>query len=129
MSTNLEPGVIPEFTMGERLTKARKMTGLDQKQFADLIGVVRATISNAERDVYQPRPILLNAWSLVTGVPREWLETGRVPQSPTPQGLPRLDSNQQPFGPRLNPLGYDLTPLRIVRQVVHPVTSLREVAA
>jgi transcriptional regulator with XRE-family HTH domain len=84
MSTDVAAGIVPEFTVGERLKKARQLTRLDQDEFARLVGVVRATVSNAERDIYPPKPILLNAWSLATGVPRLWLETGKVSRSEGP---------------------------------------------
>ena len=62
--------------MGDRLQKAREVTGLNTREFADAIGVSQKTVTDAENDRRQPRRIMLNAWSLATGVPREWLETG-----------------------------------------------------
>jgi transcriptional regulator with XRE-family HTH domain len=64
--------------MGDRLQKAREVTGLNTREFADAIGVSQKTVTDAENDRRQPRRIMLNAWSLATGVPREWLETGEV---------------------------------------------------
>jgi transcriptional regulator with XRE-family HTH domain len=48
---------------------------------------------------------------------------GGIGGSPTPQGLPRLGSNQQPFGHSLNPLGYDPHPSLIVPHLVRPVMN------
>lgn len=76
MSTHLEAGVIPAWTRGDRLRKARQLTGMTTHEFADTIGVSQKTISDAENDKRAMRRIMLNAWSLATGVPVEWLEHG-----------------------------------------------------
>ena len=103
MTTTPEPGLIPAWTRGDRLRKARTTTGLTTRDFAERIGVSQKTITDAENDKRPTvRKILLNAWSLATGVPVEWLENGATPTEPLgPDGgvtLPRLDSNQQPSG-------------------------------
>lgn len=79
-------GVVPEFTVGDRLRKARELTGLDQGPFAEQLGVSRGTVSNYERSTTEHyKPIVLRAWALATGVPLEWIETGQGPSSgPTP---------------------------------------------
>jgi transcriptional regulator with XRE-family HTH domain len=101
MTTSPDPGHIPEWTRGDRLRKARLLTGMTTRDFATHVGVSQKTITDAENDKRATvRKILLNAWSLATGVPVEWLENGADPtSSPTPgpaNPLPRLDSNQQP---------------------------------
>ena len=99
MSISTDIGAVPTWTVADRLRKAREHAGLDQTELADLVGISRNTISNYERGQTAPkRPVLL-AWSLATGVPRAWLETGAEPdpQGPAPDGgLPHLDSNQEP---------------------------------
>jgi hypothetical protein len=40
MTTLHSAGVIPEFTLGDRLRKARELTGLSIRRFADEIGVI-----------------------------------------------------------------------------------------
>jgi transcriptional regulator with XRE-family HTH domain len=99
-------GPIPQFTMGDRLRKARELAGVESGDFADEIGVSRNTITNYERDKVRPRKIVLNAWALRTGVPLQWLLTGTAPASP-PEGdaaeavdtsCARRDSNPQPSG-------------------------------
>jgi len=77
-----EAGVVPEWTMGDRLRKARARTGLTVKGFADRIGVSEKTINNAEGDKRAVRKITLNAWAYETGVNRRWLETGQGPTTP-----------------------------------------------
>lgn len=102
MSTQTEVGTIPQFTIHDRLRKARETTGLDQATFASELGVSRNTVSNYETGgIDHPRKIVLGAWAMRTGVPLEWLQTGENPQQDGPDGglvLPRLDSNQQPSG-------------------------------
>lgn len=85
MST--QPGVhIPVFTQGDRLRKARQLTGLTTRDFAEALGVSQTTITNAENDNSKVRKITLNAWSLRTGVPVEWLVAGVTSDSPDPDG-------------------------------------------
>jgi transcriptional regulator with XRE-family HTH domain len=74
--------VIPEFTVGDRLRKARELTGLDQQRFADEIGISRQSVSNYELGNTKVRKIVLIAWQMRTGVPVEWLEHGRLTQPP-----------------------------------------------
>jgi transcriptional regulator with XRE-family HTH domain len=109
--TETAPGLVPAWTLADRLRKARVHRGLEQGQLADLIGIGRSSIGNYERGEQTPkRPVLL-AWSVVTGVPLKWIETGKTPPGPNdPDGgipnddtgtaLPRLDSNQEPAGYR-----------------------------
>lgn len=95
---------IPQWTRGDRLGKARRTTGLGVREFAAQIGVSTKTISDAENDKRAVRRATLKAWALVTGVPLKWLETGEAPRPDDPDEglrlLPRLDSNQEPFGYR-----------------------------
>lgn len=83
MTTQRE-SIVPEWTMGDRLRKARSLTGLGVREFAELIGVSHGTVTNAETDARAVRTITLNAWAAHTGVSREWLETGQGSAGPTP---------------------------------------------
>ncbi|MEC4837471.1 helix-turn-helix transcriptional regulator [Mycobacteroides chelonae] len=103
MTTAYDAGDVPEILVRHRLRIAREHRGLEQAELADLIGVSRNTISNAENGRNEPRKILLNAWALACGVPVKWIENGgtpgRGPSGPDGAGkekLPRLDSNQEP---------------------------------
>lgn len=69
---------VPQWTLGDRLRKARTRTGMTVAEFAETIGVSSRTINSAENDERAVRKITMNAWSLATGVPIEWLETGRA---------------------------------------------------
>ena len=80
MSTQAMAGLIPVFTIHDRLRKAREASGLDQHQLAEAMGVSRATVSNYETGFSsKPRKIVLNAWAMATGVPIQWIETGTAP--------------------------------------------------
>ncbi len=86
MTTAQIHGSIPNWHMGDRLRKAREQVGLDQQQLADTIGVSRRTVGNAESGKHAVRKIVLNAWSLATGVPLVWLETDESPHPAGPNG-------------------------------------------
>jgi DNA-binding XRE family transcriptional regulator len=85
MSKTTDSGIIPSFTQGDRLRKARELTGLSIADFADLLGVSARTVGNAELDRVKVRTITLQAWSRTTGVPVEWLQHGG-PSNPAPGG-------------------------------------------
>lgn len=74
---------VPVWTVGDRLRKARSLTGLTARDFAEEIGVSQKTVTNAEGDRHVVRKIVLNAWALRTGVPVEWLERGTIPGRPS----------------------------------------------
>lgn len=72
--------LVPTWTVGDRLRKARELTGLDAVEFADAIGVHRDTVANYEKgNTSRPRRVVLNAWAARTGVDYEWLMTGQMP--------------------------------------------------
>ncbi|MGW0052090.1 helix-turn-helix transcriptional regulator [Nocardia nova] len=103
MTSAYEVGRIPEITLAHRLRIARETAGLDQGQLAELMGVSRNSVGNAESGKHTPRKILINAWALATGVPAYWLETGN-PHPGGPDGgiftmRARRDSNSQPSDP------------------------------
>lgn len=79
MTRSHEAGASPPILLKHRLLIAREFAGLEQSQLAELIGVARNTISNAERGVVKPRKITLNAWAHVCNVDRDWLEHGSQP--------------------------------------------------
>lgn len=82
-------GLVPEFTIADRLRKAREVTGMDQGPFAELLGVSRGTVSNYERGTTENyKPIVLRAWAMATGVSIGWIQEGGNPSGPTPSGTP-----------------------------------------
>lgn len=75
--TQQPAGIVLEFTIGDRLRKAREYAGYDQGPFAALLEVSRGTVSNYERGVGERRkPIVVREWARITGVSRKWIETG-----------------------------------------------------
>lgn len=66
---------IPPLTLGWRLKMS--LGEMPVHEMADQLGVSRATLSRWMGDKgAPPRRAYLAAWSLATGVPVEWLETG-----------------------------------------------------
>ncbi len=84
MSTDAQARV-PEWTLGDRLRKARQSAGFEQSDFAEATGIARGTIHNYEQDKTRPKRPYLLTWAMATGVPIEWLEDGQAPR-PTPPG-------------------------------------------
>lgn len=66
---------IPEWTVGDRLRKARDLAGLSQGEMADKLGVKRTSLSAWERGENQPRNFLdiVNRWGEITGVDPGWI--------------------------------------------------------
>lgn len=109
MTVHADTGLIPELTLGWRLRMARELTGMGLREFAAHIGVAPDTLTSAEKDRRKVRPITINAYALATGVDREWLETGKTPDQPEPDGgLPEVRawrySKPQPSDPKVLPL-------------------------
>lgn len=69
----------PPITVADRLRIARRYAGLDQDTLAEVIGVARSTISNAESGRVRPRRITVRAWAMACGVPLSWIEHGFGP--------------------------------------------------
>lgn len=90
MSMNLAQGGlrIPEFTVGERMRKAREEAGLSQEEMATEIGIARRSIGRYEAGTAVKKSVLL-LYAMRTQVPVEWLETGKC----TPRDL-----NPEPTG-------------------------------
>ena len=72
--------VVPQWTLTDRLRKARESAGLNQPQLAEALGVSSNTVGNYERGFTTPRRMVLMAWAMVTGVPVEWLENDEDPR-------------------------------------------------
>lgn len=68
-------GLVPEWTLGERLRKAREEAGLDRDEMAARMQVSERTLRNWERDANLPRYSLLIAkeWAEITQVDLAWL--------------------------------------------------------
>ena len=88
-------GLIPEFTIADRLKLARELSGLDQDGLAALTDTSRSTIRNYEnrRHTGKRKILVLKQWALATGVNLGWLETGAgdPTTTPPPDGEPAGD--------------------------------------
>ena len=69
--------IVPAWTMGDRLRKAREQADLSSQQMADHLVVSRNTIRNYESGHTTNIPAAkLAKWAEVTRVPAVWLLTG-----------------------------------------------------
>ena len=91
-------GLVPTWTVADRLRKSRELTGQDQAAFADSVGISRTSVGNAERGDVVPRRLTLKMWAMATGVNLQWLETGQAPVNPGPDDAlcAARDSNPEP---------------------------------
>lgn len=79
-------GVVPEWTLADRLRKARESAGLNQTRLGEVTGISRRSISSYESGEAAPRRPQLIAWAMATGVPLVWLENGESPRQDGPDG-------------------------------------------
>ncbi|WP_366475729.1 helix-turn-helix transcriptional regulator [Demequina sp.] len=102
--------MIPDIDVPVRLRVAREQSGYDGKQaeFARLIGIGATTLTRYEKGYSRPKPIVVKAWALATGVPLEWILYGVVPEHERADvgelravggKRARRDSNPQPSDP------------------------------
>lgn len=85
---------IPQWTLADRLRKARDHAGLNQADFAKRIGIARSSIVNYETGRTSPsRPVILS-WAFATGVSLEWL-IGDTPNSPNKRRLRTTERREQ----------------------------------
>lgn len=71
--TDIPDAAAPQWTLADRLLKARVSAELEQHDLAELTGISRQSISNYERGKYVPRRPALLAIAFATGVPLQWL--------------------------------------------------------
>lgn len=66
---------VPNWTLGDRLRKAREHAGFEQGELAARIGISRNTVGNYELDRGQrgPKMLVLRAWAHECDVPLDWL--------------------------------------------------------
>lgn len=95
-------GRIPQWTLGERLRKAREDAEMSQQQLADLVGISRRSVSAYESGDSTPRRPVLLAWALATGVNMGWLHQDEALRAAAqPEGSSNAecairDSNAEP---------------------------------
>ncbi len=78
----------PDFTLADRLRKAREFAGLEQNELAALTHISRNTIGNYEGGKVRPKMSYLMLWAQVCGVDLDWLCGDDVRPTVTRQYLP-----------------------------------------
>jgi transcriptional regulator with XRE-family HTH domain len=73
--TTNDISVVPEWTLTDRLRKAREVAGYTQQELAGRIGVTKATVSRAERGEGITHRTLMQ-WAAETHVQLEWINAG-----------------------------------------------------
>lgn len=73
--------IVPTWTLGDRLEKARHEAHMTQPELAETMGISRRSIIRFETDEKVPSRALLVAWSHFTNVDLHWL-TGNEPDPP-----------------------------------------------
>ena len=88
MSMNIDAAteVVPEWTIADRMRKAREVRDMSQTEFAAATGLSRRTIVRVESGEKVPGTKEFNLWRMATGVSRSWLETGTAPRPSGPEG-------------------------------------------
>lgn len=69
---------LPQWTLGDRMTKALKEADLGVAQMGNYLGVARNTVSTWLHDKIVPSQQTLMLWSIRTGVPQHWIEAGHL---------------------------------------------------
>jgi transcriptional regulator with XRE-family HTH domain len=88
--------VHPEWTLGDRLRKARRLGGFrDQRSFAAVLGISHGSIANYEDDRTRPNRLVIREWARITGVDEEWIQ----PKKDEPGEAVRLDRRRRAMGP------------------------------
>lgn len=77
-----------EFGLGDRMAKALDVARVNGLEMAEYLSVSRQTIGNYTSGRTRPNRATLRMWALKTGVPLAWLETGYLPDSPSPKLSP-----------------------------------------
>lgn len=101
MSTQvIGPSRIPQQTRGDRMRMALRHAGVGVQEMASYLGVARNTVSTWINDRITPSKQTLRLWAMRCAVPLVWLETGKAPDEPGPEGLSYTtrDSNPEPAG-------------------------------
>lgn len=72
---------VPEWTLCDRLAKARHVSGLSQGELAKRLGLSLKSVARYEQGTHSPKRSTVLAWALVCGIDPAWLESGTVTDS------------------------------------------------
>lgn len=75
----LERAPIPEWTLGDRIRKARQISGLTQDELAQVLSIGKRTLLRYENDERPAKSAHLYVIALRTKVPLSWLVHGEAP--------------------------------------------------
>ena len=67
-------------TIADRLKRSLRYAGLSHHEMADFMEVHRNTVGCWVQGKSMPMPALIRLWADRTGVPVEWLKTGKWPK-------------------------------------------------
>jgi transcriptional regulator with XRE-family HTH domain len=110
MTVDASQGVIPQWTVPDKIRKAREYAGLSQQELADRLSVTRTSVINWERGHTRPLRLILRLLAAETGVDEQWLgQEGPLIslQTDIPAGIPA-----QPATPGHTPVDNEITRLR-----------------
>ena len=110
MTVETSQGVIPTWTVPDKIRKAREHAGLSQQELADRLSVTRTSVVNWERGHTRPLRLILRLLAQETGVDEQWLgQEGPLIslQTDIPAGIPT-----QPATPGHAPVDNEITRLR-----------------
>ena len=87
MTTSIHlAGTVPNWTLSDRVRKAREHSGLKQVELADRVGMARTSLARIEQGKTEPRRTTLIAIAFATGVDLDWLQNGETPTGDNPGG-------------------------------------------
>jgi transcriptional regulator with XRE-family HTH domain len=94
---------VPVWSLGDRLSKTRKESGMSMKDFSKFTSLTPRQIQYAEGGRGNVSDVVVTVYAAKTNVDYWWLKTGNAPQLDPdgPDGgasLLGLDSNQEPIG-------------------------------
>lgn len=87
---------IPQWTLGDRLRKARKTAGLEQVDMARLLVKSRGAVAGWEAGAHRPDELALRAWAHETNVSLAWIKYGSTMTEPD-DGDPAVTGQYRPL--------------------------------
>ena len=77
------PHAIPDVlldTVADRLKRSLRYAGMNHHEMADYLQCHRNTVGSWVRGKTRMRPVFIRVWADRTGVPAEWISTGKWPK-------------------------------------------------